>query len=1082
MRLKCIKLAGFKSFVDPTTVHFPSNLCAVVGPNGCGKSNIIDAVRWVMGESSAKNLRGEAMTDVIFNGSNSRKPIGQASIELVFDNNDGKIAGEYASYSEISVKRKVTRDGQNLYYLNGNKCRRRDITDIFLGTGLGPRSYAIIEQGMISRLIEARPEDLRIYVEEAAGISRYKERRRDTENRMRRTQENLERLTDIRDELERQISRLERQAQAAEKYKKYKASERELKATLQAVKFRDLQVQADLKQQGITALELEVEAAVTTQVHHDTNIEKQRVRHAELGDRFNEVQGRFYSVGADIARLEQTIQHIQEREKQLQRDLEQTVRDCAQAQEHLDADLHKSEGWTAESLEIEPEVELLQETEAQSAEALVLAEEAMQQWQQEWDRFNQKAAQPKQQAEVQQSRIQYLEQIQQRLLDRLRKLESESQGLVIGDSESEIGILQEQLAEVEIQLEMASARAEQAATRASEHRIREQQCQSELSRLRESSQQAKGRRASLEALQQTALGQTESGVNDWLARNGLQNAGRVAEMLQVETGWEKAVETVLGTFLQGVCVESLDAYAASLIDVDQGDMILLDTGVGNAAGGAESILTRIRGDGNRLGFLENVLTADTLERALELRGRLTSWQSVVTPDGIWLGPNWIRVAREKDTGSGVLARQKELDTLSLQIAGYDQEIAGLEELLEQSKQAHIDAERERDDARAQTDQLMRQQNGIRNQLTTLTARVEQVLEGRRRAASEIAEVREQMAAEAENLAEARGILQEAIDIMEQDTGERERLLTWRDELRTRLDTVRQKARRDKDRAHELALRYQSVKTQLQAIQQGIQRLQEQMQRLLERREGLQEQLQNSVDPIDDHRAELEGLLNRRVAVEDELNEARRALEDVETALRQTEKQRHQLEHRFAGDRQQQAGMAVAGGGAPGTEQHGEQRHRHRHPQRTVTHRRDITAALHQQIETGAHRLQLQGDIGHGADQHHAGNHRRKRRAAAQASSHEVGQRSAVALVRQAHQPPQQRPAEGEQRNHADEGRRQPPARTLRLRHRAEERPRRAVHTQRQRVHPHPRQPRMPRPRLAEQRRREQQPQPDQRRQ
>ena len=211
MRLKCIKLAGFKSFVDPTTVSFPSNLCAVVGPNGCGKSNIIDAVRWVMGESSAKHLRGESMTDVIFNGSGGRKPVGQATIELIFDNSDGSLGGEYASWSEISIKRKVTRDSQSNYYLNGNKCRRRDITDIFLGTGLGPRSYAIIEQGMISRLIEAKPEELRIYIEEAAGISKYKERRRETENRIRRTQENLERLTDLREELGRQLQHLERQ-------------------------------------------------------------------------------------------------------------------------------------------------------------------------------------------------------------------------------------------------------------------------------------------------------------------------------------------------------------------------------------------------------------------------------------------------------------------------------------------------------------------------------------------------------------------------------------------------------------------------------------------------------------------------------------------------------------------------------------------------------------------------------------------------------------------------------------------------------------------------------------------------------
>jgi len=203
MRLQAIKLAGFKSFVDPTTVPFPSNLCAVIGPNGCGKSNIIDAVRWVMGESSAKTLRGESMADVIFNGSASRKPVGQASIELQFDNSEGRIVGEYAGYSEISIKRQVTRDGQSNYFLNSVKCRRKDITDIFLGTGLGPRSYSIIEQGMISQLIEAKPEDLRWYLEEAAGISKYKERRRETERRIGHTRDNLDRLSDLREELER---------------------------------------------------------------------------------------------------------------------------------------------------------------------------------------------------------------------------------------------------------------------------------------------------------------------------------------------------------------------------------------------------------------------------------------------------------------------------------------------------------------------------------------------------------------------------------------------------------------------------------------------------------------------------------------------------------------------------------------------------------------------------------------------------------------------------------------------------------------------------------------------------------------
>ena len=332
MRLKSIKLAGFKSFVDPTTVGFPDNLSAIVGPNGCGKSNVIDAVRWVMGESSAKHLRGESMADVIFNGSNSRKPTTQASVELVFDNSDGGLGGEYATYNEIAIKRQVTRDGQSNYFLNSIKCRRKDITDIFLGTGLGPRSYAIIEQGMISRLIEAKPEELRVYIEEAAGISKYKERRRDTENRMRRTMENLERLTDIRDELERQLSRLERQSVAAEKYTEFKKEERLLKAQLQALRFQLLDEQAKSKQGIITELELKVESFVTDQVGKDTEIEEYRLQHTEMGDKFNEVQGRFYALGSEIARIEQNIQHAQSRSQELQRDLEQTERDCKEAE------------------------------------------------------------------------------------------------------------------------------------------------------------------------------------------------------------------------------------------------------------------------------------------------------------------------------------------------------------------------------------------------------------------------------------------------------------------------------------------------------------------------------------------------------------------------------------------------------------------------------------------------------------------------------------------------------------------------------------------------------------------------------
>ena len=241
MRLSKIRIAGFKSFVDPVSLELQSNLTAILGPNGCGKSNTIDAVRWVMGESSAKHLRGASMEDVIFNGSASRKPVGLASVELIFDNSEGSLGGEYAAFAEISVKRQICRDGDSKYFLNGNKCRRRDITDIFLGTGLGARSYAIIEQGMISRLIEAKPDELRNTLEEAAGISRYKERRRETETRMASTRENLARLQDVRDEVNQQLEKLEKQAKAAQRFRELREQARHLEASLLFQQWQGLQ-------------------------------------------------------------------------------------------------------------------------------------------------------------------------------------------------------------------------------------------------------------------------------------------------------------------------------------------------------------------------------------------------------------------------------------------------------------------------------------------------------------------------------------------------------------------------------------------------------------------------------------------------------------------------------------------------------------------------------------------------------------------------------------------------------------------------------------------------------------------------
>ncbi|HQY49015.1 MAG TPA: AAA family ATPase, partial [Thermomonas sp.] len=319
MRLSTIKLSGFKSFVDPTTVHLPTNMTGIVGPNGCGKSNIIDAIRWVMGESAASRLRGDSLTDVIFSGSSARKPVSQASVELIFDNSDHTITGEYAAFNEISVKRTVSRDGQSGYYLNGGKCRRRDITDLFLGTGLGPRSYSIIEQGMISQVIDAKPEELRVYLEEAAGISKYKERRKETETRIRHTRENLDRLNDLREEVGKQLQHLARQAKQAEQYQAIQA-ERSIKdAQWKALEFRALDTRLQGLREKLLREETRLEQVIAEQREAERELETGRERRETASQALNAAQAGVYQVGSTLARVEQQIAHQQELSVRLQR-------------------------------------------------------------------------------------------------------------------------------------------------------------------------------------------------------------------------------------------------------------------------------------------------------------------------------------------------------------------------------------------------------------------------------------------------------------------------------------------------------------------------------------------------------------------------------------------------------------------------------------------------------------------------------------------------------------------------------------------------------------------------------------------
>ncbi|NQD54670.1 chromosome segregation protein SMC [Pseudomonas sp. CM25] len=891
MRLKCIRLAGFKSFVDPTTVNFPSNMAAVVGPNGCGKSNIIDAVRWVMGESSAKNLRGESMTDVIFNGSSGRKPVSQASIELVFDNSETTLVGEYAAYAEISIRRKVTRDAQNSYYLNGTKCRRRDITDIFLGTGLGPRSYSIIEQGMISKLIEAKPEELRNFIEEAAGISKYKERRRETENRIRRTQENLARLSDLREELERQLERLHRQAQAAEKYREYKAHERQLKARLSALRWRDLDERVRQRESVIGDQDVSHEALVAEQRNADASIERLRDGHHELSERFNQVQGRFYSVAGDIARVEQSIQHGQQRLRQLQDDFKEAERTRLETESHLGHDRTLLATLGEELAMLEPEQELTLAAAEEAAAALEEAELGMHGWQEQWDSFNSRSAEPRRQAEVQQARLLQLEASLERQAERQRKLGEEREQLGSDPQDAAMLELAEQLASSEMQLEELQLSEEQVVERLENLRQQLQQATQAQQQAQGDLQRLGGRLASLEALQQAAL-EPGAGAADWLRGQGLEQQPRLAEGLRVEPGWELAVETVLGADLQAVLVD--DFSRLDFAGLEQGELrLLVASSVSPALTG--SLLAKVEGRIDLAPWLGQVKPVEDLAQALAQRASLGEGQSLVSRDGYWVGRHFLRVRRGSEAEGGVLARGQEIERLGQQQLEQEAALEQLEQQLQALREQQLGQEEQREQLRRRTQEENRLHGELKASLSASRARAEQVELRRRRLQEELAELEEQRALEHEQLGEGRLLLQEALELMAQDTEQREQLMARRDTLRESLDRVRQDARQHKDHAHQLAVRLGSLRAQHDSTRQALERLEQQAARLTERQQQLSLNLEEGEAPQEELRLKLEELLERRMSVDEEMRLARLHMDEADRELRDAEKRRTQAE-------------------------------------------------------------------------------------------------------------------------------------------------------------------------------------------
>jgi chromosome segregation protein len=899
MRLKKLKLSGFKSFVEPTTVDFPSSLVAVVGPNGCGKSNIIDAVRWVMGESSAKHLRGESMADVIFNGSRDRKPLGQASIELIFENDAGRLLGEYASYSEISIKRLVTRDGQSNYYLNGTKCRKKDVTDIFLGTGLGPRSYSIIGQGTISRLIEAKPEEMRVFLEEAAGISKYKERRRETENRIKHTEENLSRVLDLREELGKQLDRLKRQAAAAEKFKEFKARERLYKAQWHALRWLDLTKQIEVFDRTLSEKGVALEALLTEQNRLDITIEDQREGFQSANDRLNQVQGEYYRIGSEIARLEESMQHQKARKLQLEQDLSQAKQDWQTASQHVEANRQKSQTLSEDIEVLTPVLEELKESYSISRGKLEETEQQKENWQSQWDNFIQVSAESSKVAHVEQSKIQQIESSVKALQLRIEKLEEEKRHLDIEPAKADIAALNSEIEIISLQHEEMTLALETLQDSLKQQRNELEQLQESFQTDKTTLDQLKAKEASLIQIQQAALGKDDSAETQWLDAHQLSDAKRLAQVISVEADYETALEVVLGDKLQALCVDDVKTLASEVTSIEKGCFTFVDN--------KQSLTAAVVCDKPALyqkvqtnyaicqNLLSGIYIADNLEQAIEWLPEIAKHESIITKDGILIGQGWCRVSKEKDAKSGIIAREKAIKELHQQIVELEAKQSESKALIEQHKQTQENFEIQKQENQANLNELFSTLSDKRSMLKVKQNRMEQIQ-------MRLTVIEEEYKQEIENrhgyeqqLLEARETWQEAMATMEMDAERRESLTTEQQSLNEALETYRRESSELRQALHDKELSFNSKQSELQSIQSSLNHEQAQLEVLNERIEALTlnaEQAKSESEQSPE--LQLEEKLKLHVIAEEKLNAEKKQLDELRLSLTQVEKKRNEV--------------------------------------------------------------------------------------------------------------------------------------------------------------------------------------------
>jgi len=894
MRLTAIKLAGFKSFVDATTFTAPTNLTGIVGPNGCGKSNVIDAVRWVMGEGSAKVLRGESMADVIFAGSSGRKPVGTASVELIFDNSNGRIAGEFAAFNEVSVKRTIGRDGVSLYLLNGTRCRRKDVRDLFLGTGVGSKSYSIIEQGMISQVVDAGPEELRSHLEEAAGISRYRERRRETERRIQHTRENLERLTDLRDEIGNHLVRLKRQANAAERYKKLKIEQRELESNLLALQWSSLKNDAQLGRTGLSVQETAMQEQIAEQRAAEARMESIHQEQAAASEAFNTVQGELYSISSDIARLEQTIQHSRELQLRQKKEYEETSRALQDMEKHMVLDRAQVEDLTGKLAEVEPALKIAQQEESAADAELQAAEAGVADWQERLEKHHVRNNELNRKADSQSATIAMLDSRMQDAAARLQSLAAESAGADLTSLKAQLDGLEKQEAVVvaqlaEAQKQLVSGR-QKLETRRQELRdsvTRQHELKGEINR-------REGRLESLKALQQSAR-QGGKGTA-WLESNGLKSAPRLVEQLDVASGWEAAVETVLSFWLDSVLVDDPAALAGPLgqLMTGQGDEVEL-TLLGKRSAGVKavpgSLAEKVTAPDAITAQLNRVQIADSLASAFTAVARCQDGFSAITAQGQWLGQGWIRVAGSQSGQAGRLARKQEIKSLQTGLDELQRQWSGLDAANQAERDALPVVEKAVDDLQQQVNELHRSVSDLASHLRAGRIRIEDLSGRQKQLIEESGMLQKRQDDDQGQIKTLRASQATVLNAMADTEKERAALDGQRQSLLERRENARARARETRNRRHELALKTGSRRASLDSLRNSLQRMDTQFSQLQQRYLQLSEQMATARDPQEEHRAAMDSLLQTRVAVEQRLTAARVKMQQLEDDYRKLDAMR-----------------------------------------------------------------------------------------------------------------------------------------------------------------------------------------------